>query len=141
MPAMTVPSNIKLFSRAQVCVATLLGAPVAGAILMGKNYKSLGQTKAAGQTLAVGLIGTGILIVAAFLLPAKFPNSVLPIASVVAVYQWYKQAQEDQVNSHFSAGGEKGSWWLAVGIGVLCLAVIMAIIFAAVLVLPENVLT
>jgi hypothetical protein len=135
---MTEPQDIKLFSKAQVSLATFLGAPISGALLMRMNYKALGHTKAAQQSLAVGIAGTVILLVIAFFLPDNFPNLVLPIASLFAVQQWYKQAQEETFKTHVANGGKKGSWGTAIGISLLLLVAILAVIFGVVMLLPEN---
>ncbi len=137
---MREPQNIKLFSKAQVSLATFLGAPIAGAILIGKNHKASGHPKAARQSCTVGIVGTAILLIVAFFLPDNFPNVVLPIASLIAVRQWYIQVQEATFKTHIAEGGEKGSWGLTVGIGLLFLVLIMALIFGVVMVLPENVI-
>jgi hypothetical protein len=113
---MTETKEIKLFSKAQVSLSTFLGAPIAGALLMRMNYKALGHTKAAKQSLSVGIAGTAMLLVVAFFLPDNFPNLVLPIASLFAVQQWYKQGQEQTFKTHVANGGQKGSWGTAIGI-------------------------
>ena len=135
---MTEPKGITLFSKAQVSLATFLGAPIAGALLMRMNYKALGHAKAAQQSLIVGTVGTAFLLVLAFFLPDNFPNLVLPIASIFAVRQWYKQAQEATFKTHVANGGQKGSWGTAIGLSFLFLVLILAIVFGAVMVLPES---
>jgi hypothetical protein len=135
---MTEGRDIKLFSQAQVSLATFLGSPMAGALLIRRNHQALGHGKAAQQSLIVGLVGTTIVLVAGFFLPDNVPNLVLPIASLLAVQQWYKQGQEHLFKAHVANGGQKGSWATAIGIGVLLLIVIMAIIIGVVLILPAE---
>ena len=140
MPESQDHAENKMFSKAQVSLATFLGAPIAGAILMCKNCKAMGQPKGAQQSITTGIIGTVIILVIAFFLPDNIPDMILPIASLFAVQQWYKQTQEESFKSHISRGGGKGSWWFAIRIGLSCLILIFAVIFGVVMVLPESML-
>ena len=133
-----MPVLLDRLSKAQVSLATFFGAPIAGALLMCMNYKALGHAKAAQQSLTVGIVGTTILLVVGFFLPDNFPNLVLPIASLFAVQQWYKQGQEEIFKTHVANGGQKGSWGTTIGISLLCLVLILAVIFGIVMVLPES---
>jgi hypothetical protein len=135
---MTDRNGISLFSVMQVSVATFLGAPLAGAFLISQNHKALGQGKAARQSLVTGVIGTVILMGIAFFLPDNFPNLVLPIVSIVVLQQWYQKVMGETFNKHVADGGKKGSWVTTVGVGLLCLVLIIAILVGVVMMLPEH---
>ena len=135
---MTGPQDIKLFSKAQVSLATFLGAPIAGALLMRLNYKALGHAKAAQQSLTVGIVGTAILLVVAFLLPEDFPTFILPLAALFAVQHWYRKTQEETFKTHVANGGRKGSWGTTMGLSLLLMVVIFTVIFGVVMLLPEG---
>jgi hypothetical protein len=118
---------VRLYSPGQVLAATILGAPVAGAILLAHNYRSVGQGSAGRKALLWGGLGTvGLLIVSLFLLE-HFPNSVLPASYSMGMYQLAKQLQGREVASHLAAGGARGSNWSVVGIGVACLLVLLVV--------------
>jgi hypothetical protein len=71
---------------------------------------------------------TVLLTSAAYLLPASFPIQILSIASTFGSYLIAKHLQNGIVSEHFSAGGSLGSWWTAVGAGLLaCAAFVMTI--------------
>ena len=71
---------VKLFSAGQITLATFLGAPIAGCLLLARNYRELGNGAAAWQSLVAGIVSTILLFLIAFWLPENFPNMVLPIA-------------------------------------------------------------
>ena len=124
---MTEPQNVRLYSEGQVTLATFLGLPIAGGILIGKNARAMGNPKAARQSIAVGAVGTVIVLATALLLPPL--TLILPVAYVIGVQQWYKQTQEAAFKDHLAQGGERGSWAVPIGVGLVVLILISAIIF------------
>jgi hypothetical protein len=122
----------QLYSPGQVTLATLLGTPVAGAILMASNYRGLGDPKQARSILIGGAIFTAALIILAFVLPEDFPGVSLAVPSVVAMHVVAKKVQGPAYDEHLRKGGEKASGWQAAGIGVLCLVVVFGGTFAVV---------
>ena len=129
---------VRLYSPALITVATLLGAPVAGCILLAHNYRSLGKQATAKQLLIWGTLGTALLLVVAFFLPENFPNKVIPIAYTAGMHQAVKQLHRKDYESHIENGGAKGSTWKAIITGVGCLCAIFVIIFLVLLVLPGE---
>ena len=121
-----------LFSDFQIALATFIGMPIAGCLLLAQNYKNLGRVISAWQTLILGVISTIILFVIAFSLPEKFPNFVLPMAYTVAMRQLVKYLQGDAIATQ-EAQGKKGSWAVTVGIAIGSLVLILALIFGAVI--------
>ena len=105
---------------------------------MGKNYKTLQRDELARQSLIIGIVSTVILLAAAFALPDDFPNSGLAIGSIFAMAHCYKHAQEETFNTHIANGGKKGSWGVAIGLGVLFMAFIVAIVVGTIMLLPES---
>lgn len=136
---MTEAQNIKLYSKLQVAVSTFLGAPIAGALLMRRNYTAMGQREAAQKSLMIGIVGTVALLVLAFFLPPNFPKLVIPIASLLAVRQWYSYAQEETFQTHAANGGETAWWGAALCTGLLCLMGVMALLVAVNMLLPAAI--
>ena len=136
--ASQLSSSIHLYSSGHVAWASFLGSPVAGGILMGINYFRLRKPAAGYISLIVGLILAVGFMVLAFYLPDGFPNSVLPIVSTLGMYQAAKLSQGEQYNEHLAYGGAKGSAWVATGIGLLCMIIVLALIFGVLLSVPED---
>ena len=133
-----VSRRITLYSPGQIAWATFLGAPIAGCVLMAFNYRRFGNSTAANVALFAGLIGTGLLLAIAFVLPESFPNSVLPAAYTFGMYQCVKSLQGNACQYRLANGGIKGSGWAATGIGILCLVFMLVALFAVVLVAPDE---
>ena len=130
--------RITLYSPGQIAWATFLGAPIAGCWLLALNYKRLGQATAAGAAVAVGLAGTVLLFAIAFVLPDNFPNSVMPAIYVFCTYQIVKQLQGKTFEERLAIDGQKGSGWIATGVGILCMILVMAALVAVLFVMPEE---
>lgn len=127
-----------MYSPGQIAWATFLGTPIAGCLLLALNYRRLGDFTAANLALISGLIGTVLLFALAFVLPDRFPNTVLPSAYTLGMYQCAKTLQGTAYEDRLVNGGTKGSGWVATGIGILCVILILAALFAVVLVAPEE---
>jgi hypothetical protein len=121
----------KLFSLGQILLATFLGAPLAGSLLVAYNYRVLQKASASWQSIVYGIASTVIIFILAFVLPEKFPNSALPVVYCVAMRQLVSYLQGGPIAAHYSSGGSKGSWAIAIVVGVGCLAALVAIVFAA----------
>jgi hypothetical protein len=121
----------RLYSTGQITLATFIGAPIAGCILLAHNYRELHRVQAAFQSLIWGVVSTLILFVVALWLPEKFPNSALPVAYCFAMRQVSSYLQGPSITQHFSKGGKKGSWPATLGIGVACLVLVVGLFFGA----------
>src|SRR6266566_286178 len=127
----SAPAQGKLFSLGQIMLATFLGTPLAGSLLVAQNYRLLQKSSAAWQSIAYGIVSTVILFIVAFLLPEKFPNSLLPVIYCFAMRQLVSYLQGDAIARHYSSGGTKGSWLIAIVLGIASLVVLFALVFAA----------
>jgi hypothetical protein len=125
----------KLYSPGSVTIATLLGSPLAGAIVMALNYDRMGQRKTAWQCCALGFVGTVALFALGIIFP-KLPNGAA-VGSVVGMYYAAKSAQGPQFQQHIQQGGRADSPWKAAGIGLLCLVVIGFFIVAFAALFPK----
>ncbi len=117
----------KLYHTRAIVGATVLGSPIAGAILMAHNYRRLGRPGAA----AAVLLG-GFALVAVLLLMTSGTTSfelirdtsmvgVATMALAARLLQW------KYVKEHVKAGGSLASGWDALGIAALCLVVIVSV--------------
>jgi hypothetical protein len=121
-----------LYSPALITLATVLGAPVAGCILLAQNYRVIGKQATAKQILLWGIFGTILLLVVASLLPDTFPNIVLPAGYTIGMYQAVKRSHGKDYQTYLANGGAKGPIWKAVFTGILCLIAILVMVFLAV---------
>lgn len=135
--AESLPSTDKLFSIGQILLATAIGAPVAGAVLIAHNYRVLKKPLAANVTYAAGIIGTVLVAAIAFVLPDNFPNFVIPTTYCLITRQVVIKAQGSDIR-HYETEGRKASWLIATIVGILGLVVLVGLIIAVIfLVFPE----
>lgn len=123
-PEAPVPAYT-LFDAKSVTIATLLGAPVAGTILMAVNYRRLGKEVNAAVAFLAGLAVTILAIVSGNLIPAGMLYAV-PVILLVVTRGIAQATQGPAVQQHVSSGGKLGSRWIAFGIGIGSLVVIVA---------------
>lgn len=121
-----------------VALATFLGSPFAGALVLANNYRKLGRGGAAALTLAVGLVGTAALLGLAFALPAHSPAAAVPMVAVAAMYGLGRWLQGDALLRHRAAGGREASGWVAAGFGAASMVVVLVVAAFAGMALPER---
>src|SRR5579862_1094441 len=126
-PASPVPP-FKLFDSTSVAIATLLGSPVAGTLLMGINYHRLGKGGKAAAAIVIGLVATIVAIIFGNLVPYAF-SSAVAIGLLLTTRSCAQALQGPAVSEHVAQGGRLGSRWAATGIGVAFLAAIFGVIF------------
>lgn len=122
-----------LYSPMQMAVGTFLGTAMAGAWLAAANFKATGQSVKARKTLWWGAAVAALTMVVAFILPEKFPNSVLPLAVAFGVRGLAETHFGVIVGKHQKDGGAVRSWWRVVGISLLIAAIVLVVVFAVVL--------
>jgi hypothetical protein len=118
----------KLYSSGQVVLAALLGSVLAGAFLIYRNHKALHKHTAARCSLVLGVMAIALMMIAAYFLPETTRENILLIGSLIGVHQWYRQDQATLFRNHLASGGERQSWLLATGIGLLFFIVIVCIL-------------
>lgn len=131
-----VSTSKRLYSPGQIAFAGFLGSPIAACWLFARNYRQLGQPKSAHQWLLWGVVGTVILFIIASFLPDSVPNLALPIGYTVGFLNAAKRIHGSAIAEHLAVGGRLDSWWAVVGVGVLCLVIVVAVIVGVVLLLP-----
>ena len=124
----------KLYTAGQVGLATFLGTPLAGCLLLAANYGVLGRGSARRQAIVWGVLSAVALLVLSMHLPEKFPNSVIPIGYTAGIYQFAKVSEGEAHKARFAAGGRQSNWKV-VGIGLGCLVGFVAVLFVYVLAL------
>ena len=112
----------RAFTPGQVALATFLGSPIAGGVLMALNHRRVGQGGAAAMSLFVGGVVTAVLVVAGFALPDKI-GTALAAVGIITMLQFAK-VQEPKLGPT-----DKASTGAAVGIGLALLVLIGGAVF------------
>jgi len=123
----------ELYSVGQITLATFLGMPIAGCLLLAHNYRELGNTTAGRLSFAAGLVATILLLALAFWLPENFPNMALPVGYCFGMRQLVAYLQGGEI-----ANRRKGSWVISIAAGVGCFAVIVGVLFGVVVPLSAE---
>jgi hypothetical protein len=80
-------SQGKLYSLGQIMLATFLGAPLAGSLLVAAKLSSAAEIESAWRAITCGLVSTILLLIVSLLLLERFPNSLLPVIYCIAMRQ------------------------------------------------------
>lgn len=126
-------SGGRLFSTGQITLATFLGAPLAGCLLLARNYQLLGKGAAAWQPLLIGVVTTAVLFTLALLLPENVPGLALSGGSCIGMHYYAKQWEGGAIEAHLKSGARQGSWAAAVALGIGCSVVLIGLLIAAAL--------
>lgn len=133
MPEETTPESSgtggRLYSVGQITLATFLGAPLSGSMLLAWNYRALGKVASAWKSFAAGAVSTLLLVLIGFWLPENFPNMALPLGYCVGMRQLVQYLQGGALAAHLEGGGRKGSWVVTVAAGLGCLGIIFGLTF------------
>ncbi len=127
-PSFPIPGG--LYTSGQHFVASFLGSPIAAALAAASNYRKLGRERDARKVILWGIAATVVLLGVAYVLPDRFPSSVLPLAYCVGARALAQAAFGDVLTAHRAAGGKPASWWRLIGISLLSLLVLVGVLFA-----------
>jgi hypothetical protein len=110
----------RLYSRWHVELATFLGSPIAGALLIRANFRRLGNPRAGRHVVLLAAAGSAAVIAGAvFLVSSGMPRPALPLffelSFLSGVYILFERSMQSLLKAHVSAGGRTGPWWRALG--------------------------
>jgi len=134
--ALSTQASKRLYSPRQIGGAAFIGSPISAAWLFAQNYGVLGKPGVGRRALFYGLLGTVALFGLASVLPAKFPKVALPLAQSLAIRELAQRLQGSEFKAHLAEGGSSQSNWRVAGVCVAGLAVVLAVAFVVVLLLP-----
>jgi succinate dehydrogenase/fumarate reductase cytochrome b subunit len=121
---------MKLYTEMQVFVASFLGSPVAGGILMAHNASAVGAKREARRYLFITAAATAALLVIGFLLPpTKSVNYLGPLIVAWLMRFWFRKAQGSIIAAHLEAA--RGSWWISLGIALLVAVCLLGLLIGA----------
>ena len=128
----------RLYSPKQIGVAAVVGSPVAAGWFFWRNEQARGRP-GTGARWFWGLLAATIAAVAlSFVLPAKFPPFIIPLAYTLALRNVAKNLYEAPLAAFLAQGGVQGPWWTVVGVGFFALLIVLALVFGVVLLLPPQ---
>ncbi len=125
----------RLYSSGDVAVATFLGSTMAGSLVLGFNFLQMGRPRAAYISIAGGMIGLAVMLVAAFV-AQEIPTAIFTGVNVGLTFGMKAIADKFQgpaMAAHAQAGGRVGAVWKAVGIGLISLVAVVAAVFGMML--------
>lgn len=125
-PATTANAGPALFSSQHVALASYIGMPLGGSIVMAINYTRLKQPAAAVGTLIGGLCATVLILFIAFTMPFELPTGTglgFGLIYAFAMMQIASVLQKDDIEHAIAEGGKTASVFTAAGIGFASLAV------------------
>ena len=120
--------------------AAFWGSLIAAGIVMAINYSRMGSKTAARITVVIAVIATIALFAVIFAIPEdiNIPNVVFLVPQLVAVYAIANGLQGDQVRQHAARRGTVASAWPSVGIGFLCLPLVLGAVFGVAFLLEPS---
>lgn len=126
------PPSYKLYSVGSAVIATLVGSPLGGALILALNYRRHREPRNARLALTIGAFATVALFTAAALVPddVHLPRNLFVWPQVIAAYFLADALQGDRIITHKTEGGRFESRWKAAGLGLLCLALVILVVVA-----------
>lgn len=120
--------------------AAFWGSPLAAGIVMAINYYRLGHKAAARTTVVIAFAATAALFAAILAIPddVNIPNSVYFIPQLIIVYGIANSLQGTYIRNHMRHRGTVASAWPSVGIGVLCLPLVLGAILGISILLEPS---
>ena len=135
-------NNISLYSQTAILIATFFGGPIAAGILMRRNFINLGRESLGRNSLIIGIITTILLFAGVLSLPEdivdKIPNAIIPAIYTAIIAAIIERSMGNELREHKQEAGIFYSIWRAVGVGTVCLLIIIGTILAYVFLPSDN---
>lgn len=132
----------KVYTLAQIGLATYIGGPLAAGYLMNVNFKTLGKPKKAEKAIVLGILFTILLFAVIFSVPEnimdKVPRFLIPLIYTSIVYFLVEKYQGQELRSLAENKDSLYSIWRAIGIGIVSLAILLAGIFTYFFLFGDN---
>lgn len=128
--------TLPLYDAQSVALATFLGSPAAGGVVLAINNARLGRIPQAVACVAAGLAATLGLMGIYFILPISVPLPISTLFNLGIAFGMKHIARELHGNdlvAHLNAGRRIASRWGAAGIGVLTSFLLVAVVAAILL--------
>lgn len=126
------PAGAPVYTPNQIALATFVGSPFAGTVLLALNERRLGRARLALPTLLVGFFASAALVGIGAVLPDGVPTMPFALVGIFGMRGVAHLRQQALVAEHLARGGRKGSGWTAFGIGVLGMIAVLAVVLGVV---------
>tara|TARA_R110000822_G_scaffold60287_4_gene150188 strand:+ start:20646 stop:21071 length:426 start_codon:yes stop_codon:yes gene_type:complete len=99
-------NELKLYSPFQVTLGSFFGGPIAMVYFLWKNFKTLGKSDAARQTIIWGVVFNVVLLACLQFLPSNFPEIAIPFVYALVAMQmassWHMDKEDIEVSATFN---------------------------------------
>jgi len=124
--------DLKFYSIRSISLATFIGGPILGGIVMRKNFVNMGQKLNGTLALVIGIVATIAIFAFLFSIPkeiaGKIPPPVIPGIYTAFAYLIAQRLMGKELKEHKDNGGTYYSAWRVFGI-FLIIILISAIVF------------
>jgi hypothetical protein len=118
-PPLFIRPDYRLFSPGDVALGTLLGGPVGGLLVLGLNYRRLGNSAAVALTAVSAVVVTIGFVALSLVVSGTSPFCFLSVLGILGMYVIAKGLQGRIYEAHLEVGGQKGSGGAAAGLGLV----------------------
>lgn len=123
----------RVYSPTQAALGSFLGGPLASVVFLRWNFQALGNKDAENKTIIFGSIFILALIGILPFLPDKFPNMVIPLATVLGTRMIVEKNQFTKQTISESDSLEFTSNWRVLWVSLLCLFSFFVVAMAVIL--------
>jgi hypothetical protein len=135
----TASPSYALYSINQITLATILGAPIAGGLLIRRNLVLLGEGARGNRVLVWSALSTVLVFVVAAFLPKSIPGAPLAIGYTLGLRGYAQSILGTPLFEHTRRQGRLCSSWAATAIGVASLIAISVVMIGIYLSLPSSI--
>lgn len=134
--------TLKMYSSKAMGIATFLGGPLAGAYMMGENFKAMGKPREGQISLVSGIVFTLLLFTFLFLAPEnvidRVPQQLIPGIYTLIFYFLVDHYQGEALKQYKAEEKPFYSGWRAAGIGLLSAIISLSVVFGFVAMEPDE---
>lgn len=128
-------ADIRLYTPAQVLVATVFGLPLAAGWLMAANYDALDRPVMKTMARIFGFAATAAYVAAFFALAwgVQVVSLLMSVGICLAMYGVARLFQGSTIAEHRASGGRRASYLKTIAVSFICLVVILIVVVPLVL--------
>ncbi|MGA2498487.1 MAG: hypothetical protein ABSH20_12135 [Tepidisphaeraceae bacterium] len=141
-PSPLHPPSYRLYPPGAIACATFFGGPFAGCVILAMNYRRLGRRSEAIKAVVGGALATIVIVTLSVILPLPDVFKDFFRLATLGIYwgMFYvaKRLLDFPLRVHRQHGGQLGSRWVGVGIGSICLVLILGVVVSVVAILDKT---
>lgn len=128
-------ADAPLFRISAIGLATVLGSVLAGGWLIAMNYAALGRPAQARKARWFSLLTLIVVMVLAEVLPVQVPAALFVVVQVLGTVHLARSLQGEAIAARAASGRPMRSNWLAVGISLVFLVLLLVLLVGSALLL------